>query len=527
MLAAALRLHWIGFGSLDIDEAFTVWVAQHPLRDLWGLLGRLDDHPPLYYLALHAWIALVGDGAVAVRTLSVACGVLTVGSAYALGRIVGGRRLGVLTALLVACAPDLVQWSQEARMYALETLALAIAMVALARALAGDRPPGSVWAAYAVGTAAAVWTEYTAVLFPVAVIAVLVGAWPAVPPSARRQFVADWLRAHAAVALLCVPLLWLVVHQIARGTVVTWYALNPTAPLATLVVGIGLVLLGRAIWRAHPQWTALTVGLWVVPIACLIVISLRAPIFIKRAYLWTDVPLFLAVAAGLLAIPRPAARSALIGAVAVVNLLGVSAHYHNDLAADVLRRWDQAAAYVDARARPGDLILIYVPYVQPAFDYYFGPAHPGVEERAIPADIVSSGVLFPPLAAGDAATVRALASGHPRVWFVHGMYPSAQVILSALAERGRLTDSRTVTEALHIYLYQMGQADVPARVLRAHARGDGGGRVLPRFDPNTRTPGTLRGVDQPVCMGVGDGAASWHPGRGVHRTDSRAEPPPR
>ena len=154
--------------------------------------------------------------------------------------------------------------------------------------------------------------------------------------------------------------------------------------------------------------------------------------------------------------------------VIAVNLLGVAAHYHDDLAADVLRRWDQAAAYVSPRVRPGDLILIYVPYVQPAFDYYFGSGHAGVEERAIPADIVSSGALFPPLVPGDAATVRALASGHPRVWFVHGMYPSAQVILSALGEYGRLIDSRTVTDALHIYLYQAAKR---ARPQLASGRG--------------------------------------------------------
>ena len=35
MLAAVLRLYWIGIGSLDIDEAFTVWVAQHPPREVW------------------------------------------------------------------------------------------------------------------------------------------------------------------------------------------------------------------------------------------------------------------------------------------------------------------------------------------------------------------------------------------------------------------------------------------------------------------------------------------------------------
>ena len=456
MLAAALRLHWIGLGSLDIDEGFTVWIARHPAGEIWALVGRLDDHPPLYYLALRGWMIFAGDSPVALRMLSVLCGVLTVGCAYLVGRVIGGRRLGILTALFVACAPDLVRWSQEARMYALETLLIALAIAALARALAGGRPPREVWALYVVATAAAAWTDYTAFLFPVAVAAVLAGAWRAVPPLDRRRFLAEWASAHTVVAVLCAPALWLVARQVARGAVINWYPLNPSAPLATLIVGAGLVLLGRAIWRARPQWTALTAGLWVTPIACLIVISLRDPIFIKRAYLWTDLPLFLAVAAGLLSIGRRGVRAALIATVVAVNLIGVASHYHDDITADVLRRWDQAAAYVASRARPGDVIVFYVPYVQPAFDYYFGPPPRGVEERAVPADIVSSGALFPPLLDADGATVRAIAASHSRVWFVHGMYPSARVILGALDAHGRLVDSRTVTDALHIYLYRTG-----------------------------------------------------------------------
>lgn len=453
-LAAAVRLHWIGLGSLDVDEAFTVWVARHPVAGIWTVLARLDDHPPLYYATLHWWIRIFGDGVVALRAPSVLSGLLTVGFAYSLGRIVGGRALGLLTAFLVALAPDLVTWSQESRMYALETLGLAAAMVALARLLAVGGRSWAAWALYVCGTAGAMWTDYTAALFPVAVLVVL--AWVAwtLPRGDRPAFIRRWLGAHLAVAALCAPELFLLVRQVEGGTVVHWYALNPYAPAATAAVGIGLVLLGRAIWRLEPQWVALTTALWVVPIACLIAVSLVGPVFVKRAYLWTDVPLALAIAAGLERIRLPWARAGLVGVVAAVAVVGVLAHYRDDVAGDVLRGWDRAAAYVAARAAPGDLVLFYVPYAQPAFDYYFAPYHTGADERGVPADFGASRTLFPPLADGDAARVPALVAGHPRVWLVHGMYPSARVILNALDGQGRLVDSRTVTAALKIYLYE-------------------------------------------------------------------------
>ena len=483
-LAAAARLHWIGLGSLDIDEAFTVWVARHPVADIWTVLARLDDHPPLYYVTLHGWIRIFGDGVVALRTPSVLSGLLTVVLAYTLGRIVGGRPLGLLTAFLVALAPDLVAWSQESRMYALETLALVAAMVALARLLVDGGRSWAAWAAYVGGTAGAMWTDYTAALFPVAVLAALVWIAWTLPGGDRPAFIRRWLGAHLVVGALCVPELLLLVRQVEGGTVVHWYALNPYAPAATAAVAIGLVVLGRTIWRQEPHWMALTTALWTVPIACLIAVSLVGPVFVKRAYLWTDVPLALALAAGLARIRLPWARAGLAAVVATVAVVGVLAHYRDDVAGDVQRGWDRAAAYVAVRAAPGDLVLFYVPYVQPAFDYYFARYHPGVDERGVPADFDASRTLFPPLADADAARVAALVAGHPRVWLVHGMYPSARVILHALDGEGRLVGRQTVTDALTIYLYETRRGGHrPA--LWTSRRGDGraGGGVRRAYAP--------------------------------------------
>jgi mannosyltransferase len=52
-----------------IDEGIAVGIASHPLGDIPALL-RQDGSPPLYYLLLHGWLALTGDGEAATRTLS-------------------------------------------------------------------------------------------------------------------------------------------------------------------------------------------------------------------------------------------------------------------------------------------------------------------------------------------------------------------------------------------------------------------------------------------------------------------------
>jgi len=455
-LATMVRLHWIGLGSLDIDEAFALWVARHPVQGIWSALARLDDHPPLYYLALHVWVRAFGDAPVTLRMLSVASGVLTVALAYALGRLAGGRALGVLAALLVALAPDLVRWSQEARMYALETSALTGATAAAAALLADDGRSRAAWVGYVGATSAAVWTDYTALLFPVAVTAVLVWIAWTLPRAARPPFVRRWALAHLATAVLCAPALVLLARQVGGGTVVAWYALNPYAVPAAALAAALVLMLGRAAWPDNPRWVALTTALWVVPIGCLMGMSVVVPIFVKRSYLWTDVPLGLVLSAALLRVRRPAAlRLALAAVIAVGTAAGLAAHYRDDLGGDVLRGWDQAAEYVATRARAGDLLLFYVPYVQPAFDYYSARYRLSVEERGIPVDFGGGRTLFPPLRSADTAHVRALLVGRSRVWFVHGMYPSARPILDVLGAQGRLIDSRAVTPALRIYLYEI------------------------------------------------------------------------
>jgi hypothetical protein len=39
LLAAGLRLFLIGAKTLWLDEAFSLWVARHPLPELWSWLG--------------------------------------------------------------------------------------------------------------------------------------------------------------------------------------------------------------------------------------------------------------------------------------------------------------------------------------------------------------------------------------------------------------------------------------------------------------------------------------------------------
>src|SRR5918911_5552731 len=66
--AAALRLRALA-APYWIDEGISVGIASHPLSAIPGVL-REDGSPPLYYLLLHAWIALFGTSPRATHALS-------------------------------------------------------------------------------------------------------------------------------------------------------------------------------------------------------------------------------------------------------------------------------------------------------------------------------------------------------------------------------------------------------------------------------------------------------------------------
>lgn len=125
LLALAIRLYHLTYHSLWFDEAMSVhWARSSVPRILEVSMNLVEDRlPPLYYLLLHYWRSLFGDGEVAVRLLSVLLGTLLVPLVYRLSvELFDGQRIAVLAAALTTFNPFLVWYSQEARMYALAAL---------------------------------------------------------------------------------------------------------------------------------------------------------------------------------------------------------------------------------------------------------------------------------------------------------------------------------------------------------------------------------------------------------------------
>lgn len=113
--------------SLWLDEGINIMAAKS-----FSFLGMItqyataDFHPPGWFAILWIWGKLFGYSEATVRMPSVIFGVLSIYIIYLIGKKLVSRNLGLLTALLLAINPLHIYYSQEARMYALATLAVAI-----------------------------------------------------------------------------------------------------------------------------------------------------------------------------------------------------------------------------------------------------------------------------------------------------------------------------------------------------------------------------------------------------------------
>jgi mannosyltransferase len=146
-----LRLFLLDDKGLWLDETFSIWMANHSVPEMLQWIVRIDQHPPLYYLLLHYWIALNGDTPYYVRQLSALFGAGTIPIIYLIGKRISGAVTGLAAAVFLAFSLFNIYFAQETRMYTLLTFNAAVAIYALVRLLTDSRsirPIGSQFREY-------------------------------------------------------------------------------------------------------------------------------------------------------------------------------------------------------------------------------------------------------------------------------------------------------------------------------------------------------------------------------------------
>lgn len=307
-LAAVVRFYDLTAAAIWGDEGSSLLLSRFSLPDIW-LHAAHDVHPPLYFLLLHGWIALFGDGIFSIRSLSALPGIVTVWLGVWLMDLLATRRAALLAGVLLALLPTAVRYSQEVRMYSLLGLWLIGATIALVYWIRHPQRTRYL-VVYALLMTAAFYTHYFTALCVLCHWLYL--GLIRVQPGYRLRHIQrpDWWLANAAVVLLFLPwvpnLIDLLQHMdqlkangdVGWETPVTlgslpsmmWSLLTQddgenlptllfiTMPLALLaIVGVALAR-DRSVFRG----SVLLVIYTALPLFLVFAVSFITPVFIER-----------------------------------------------------------------------------------------------------------------------------------------------------------------------------------------------------------------------------------------------------
>lgn len=373
LFSLKLRTHALG-ASLWMDEGLSIGIASQPLLDIPGVL-RQDGSPPLYYMLLHGWMQLIGNGPAETQGLSVAIALLAVPGGLWAGWSLFGRRAGLICAGLGAVNPFLTAYAQETRMYSLMVVLSLLATAAFLHVYVyRDRRYLPVFVIFLM---AILYTHSWGIFFTagtVVTFAVVLAAQAA----DRRQLLRDAAIGFGAAFVLYVPWIPTLLFQAAH-TGAPW--LDPprfgvaiqvskallgggTVTVALLLAGgsgIAAVLARRFDDRErHAVFAAASIVVATLGIAWLF--SQISPAWTTR-YLGVALgPLLILAALGLARASRLGlAAFAIVFAVWSITQSGGLNHKSN--AADL-------AASLQGRLQPGDLVVTLQPEQAPLMHYH-------------------------------------------------------------------------------------------------------------------------------------------------------------
>jgi 4-amino-4-deoxy-L-arabinose transferase-like glycosyltransferase/O-antigen/teichoic acid export membrane protein len=401
--------------GLWLDEATSVMQARMPFGQMLHALETTDVHPPGYFAILWGWVRLFGTGPLSVRMPSIIIGAALVPVLYAMGRDLYDRRTGIVAALFGVVAPQLVWYSQEARMYGLFILLTTLSVWAQSRALRSNST--KTWLAHGALSAALIWTQY----FTLFVIAVQQLATLAVFVARRRRHEAvrpallKWLAAMALFVVLVAPLVPFALHQYdvnqaagrgfgsgankARQVTQPGSGLSAYVVLANLLWAIwgyhskatmtalgalwpaGMLLALALLGRGRSRQTQLVLAVAILPIAAMFALGEQKRFLFDLRYFIGCVPLLiLAAARAVTSWPRSRVGAGLLATAATATLVvGLT---DQQLNGDNPRRYDfePALSRISAAAGPNDKVVLAPAYLRPLVSYY-APQLQSIDQR--------------------------------------------------------------------------------------------------------------------------------------------------
>jgi mannosyltransferase len=396
LISLYLRTRALG-ASLWMDEGLSIGIASQPFLDIPGVL-RQDGSPPLYYMLLHAWMELVGDGPAETQGLSVAIALLAVPGGLWAGWSLFGRRAGLICAALCAVNPFLTVYAQETRMYSLMVVLSLLTSAAFLHVFAfRDRRYLPV---FVVLLAAILYTHSWGIFFTAGSLATFALLW--FQSDERDALLKDAAIAFGAAFLLYLPWIPTLLYQAAHtgapwlnpprfgvAVQVTKSLLGGGTPTVALLLaagsGVTSIFVARTADREKRAIYAVA-GLATFTLAVAWLFSQVSPAWTTRYLGATLGPMLILAALGL-------ARAGALGLIALVIVLGVWSVPKTTTLENKSNASDVAEA-LQGRLTPGDLVVTLQPEQAPLMHYHLpGGLQDDLVEATQLGEIETKGVM--------------------------------------------------------------------------------------------------------------------------------------
>ncbi|MHB9032638.1 MAG: glycosyltransferase family 39 protein, partial [Anaerolineae bacterium] len=425
----------------------------------------IDQHPPIYFLLLHAVVQLAGSNDMALRFPSACLAAAIVPLLYVFARRIRNETSGLLAASIGALSPFLLWYAQEARMYTLITFLGLLSTLLLWRALTSHQ--WHLYLVYGAVFAIGLLTQYLFVLlFPAQLLCAFI-IWRTRPHRVRFRW-QRWL----AIAGLAIPLLifagvcvlaiqripelgsnrtyvplWIMTRDIfssfALGLSVNYFKIWPLEVFFWALFIFGIITLvfraQRNPWevttRAPVNRVALPVllfGYIFIPILGMWLFSFITPLYMGSRYLLMSLPAFiLCVAIGL---ENLFSHSRIIGPFVLFILAGSMNYsilrYYTAPEYNNKEDYRSAAHTIAENESSADVIIVNGAEIEAVFRHYYEGNLP-----IVPLPTLNSSWQ------NTQNTLQNLANKYDRIWLVEG---NKQITDPSERVRGWLT-SQTVS----------------------------------------------------------------------------------
>ncbi|SDH72889.1 glycosyltransferase family 39 protein [Paraburkholderia phenazinium] len=448
LLAFLFRLPTLSGRSVWMDEAYSYWFSSLSWWDLWTKTPLYETHPPFYYSLLKIWTMMAGTSEAGMRSLSAVASLMTVAITGYAPRLSGfGKRydrIGIVASLLLALNQGSIEYAQQARAYALQTLfctlMILMSVILLQRMLLEKRDKPEIhgarglYIASGIFAGATLWLHNTS---PFIIFGNWLGIFAAISLfSAYKRHDLMLAAKGLLVALLvwspCIPILLIESRTVAASfwvtispKMITWpYTLAAGGKFAFVPAIVVAALGWLQLYKTRKPFALYAAAILFIPVLSIFIVSyLFTPIFVVRTFEWMA-PVFLFLVAFGLFLPGKMEKIRLaVLAVLVILCVGQDVAYFRSNTQDLRG----AVHYLASNYQPGDLVLVYPNELEVGLNYYTRALPTPLEIATVPAKYPAVAMARPYLGSNkgapaaiesDRGEIARMLSQHRKVWFV-------------------------------------------------------------------------------------------------------------